>query len=414
MKILVLNCGSSSVKYKLFKLNGAAADPLAEGKVERVAVAARGEQDLDYKPAGGAKVEKKVDGATHKDAIARIVEMLLDPEVGVLEEINEIGAVGHRVVHGGEKVADPVLVDEALIKVIEDYFTLSPLHNPANLQGIRAAMELLPGVPQSAIFDTAFHARMPERAWRYALPGEYYEKYGIRRYGFHGTSHRYVAMQAMELLEEVGVPANESKLITVHLGNGGSIAAVKGGVSIDTSMGTTPVEGLIMGTRCGDIDPAIPPFIMQKTGMSPAEFDTVMNKKSGLLALTGGYTDMRDILDLAAEGNERCELAVDMFCYRARKYIGSYVAALGGLDAVVFTGGIGENSGYIRARICEGLEYLGLEIDPALNEQRGQRIVSKAGTRARIMVIPTNEELMIALDTQGLIEKSAPSSQVVS
>ncbi len=407
MIILVLNCGSSSVKYKLFDVDSTDTACLAEGKVERVAVAPSGEQELEYKSKSGASLKRKVAGATHREAVGCVFEVLTDKEIGVLKDVHEIQAVGHRVVHGGEKIADPVLVDDEVIGIIEECALLAPLHNPGNLAGLHAAMELLPGVPQAAIFDTAFHARMPEHAWRYAIPDEYYEELAIRRYGFHGTSHRYVSLKAQEILSEAGIPPEEARIITVHLGNGASIAAIKGGISVDTSMGTTPVEGLIMGTRSGDLDPAIIPFIELKKGLKPEEIDHMLNKKSGLLALSKGYTDMRDIMERMEAGDERCKLAFEMFCYRVRKYVGAYAAVLEGVDAVVFTGGIGENSPEVRTQVCKGLEFMGLELDEALNAKRGQIEVSKPGSKGKLLVIPTNEELMIALDTKALIEKSA-------
>ncbi|HWR40861.1 MAG TPA: acetate kinase [Patescibacteria group bacterium] len=395
MKALVVNCGSSSIKYQLF--NMADESVLAKGLVERIGLDG---SILTHQPAGKAKVPMTADIKDHVVGIKMVLEALTHPNHGVIGSMKEISAVGHRVVHGGEKFADSVLISPEVMKALEECVEMAPLHNPPNIQGINACAELMPGVPQVAVFDTAFHQTMPKHAFLYGLPYESYVKYGIRRYGFHGTSHKFVSQQAAEMM---GQPIGNLRIITCHLGNGSSVAAVKNGKSIDTSMGFTPLEGLIMGTRSGEIDPAIIPFLMKKEGMSPDQIENYLNKKSGVLGVSGVSSDFRDIVSAAKEGNERAGLALDVFTYKVRKFIGSYVAAMGGVDAIVFTAGLGENSYTIRDRICNGLEYLGTRIDPARNKVRGKAAeISAEGSKVRIFVIPTNEELVIARDTKAI------------
>ncbi|MGM9638442.1 MAG: acetate/propionate family kinase, partial [Butyricicoccaceae bacterium] len=337
---------------------------------------------------------------THSEAIQAVLSALVDEKNGVLKSMKEIDAVGHRVLHGGQKFSESVLINDAVIEAIKECIPLGPLHNPANLMGIEACAEVMPGVPQVAVFDTAFHQSMPKSSYVYAIPYEYYEKYGVRRYGFHGTSHRYVSAQAIELL---GGKAEGTRVITCHLGNGSSMAAVKDGKCFDTSMGLTPLEGVPMGTRSGSMDPAIVEFIANKEGISVSETLTMLNKKSGVLGVSGVSSDFRDLDAAAAEGNERAQLALDIFAYSVKKYIGSYTAALGGVDAVVFTAGLGENSAEMRAKIVEGLEYLGIEIDAEKNAKRGTVDITGANSKVKVFVIPTNEELVIAMDTQAIV-----------
>jgi len=334
-----------------------------------------------------------------------VVKSLTDPEFGVIKDMSEINAVGHRVVHGGEKFTSSALIDEDVEKSIEECFDLAPLHNPPNMMGIKACQELMPGVPMVAVFDTAFHMTIPKYAYMYALPYELYEKYGIRKYGFHGTSHMYVSRRAIAML---GKPAEETKIITCHLGNGSSITAVKGGKSVDTTMGFTPLEGVCMGTRCGSIDPAVVPFIMEKENLSTREIDTLMNKKSGVLGISGVSNDFRDLDEAASKGNERANLALEIFAYKVKKVIGEYTAVLDGVDAIVFTAGIGEDSASIRKRILSGLENFGIKIDEEKNKIRGQEIdISTPDSKVRVFVIPTNEELTIARDTKEIVETEA-------
>ena len=405
MKVLVINCGSSSLKYELFETE--TEKSLASGICERVGVGGGADASLTHRPAGREKLEKAVAMPDHAAAFGVMIEALTDPVHGVISSLEEIDAVGHRVVHGGEHFAESVIIDDEVIQVIEQCAELAPLHNPANLIGIRAAQQHLPDVPHVAVFDTAFHQTMPRRAWLYGLPYEIYEQYGVRRYGFHGTSHRYVAGVAAEILEERGIAREQHRAVTCHLGNGCSVTAVLGGKSIDTSMGFTPLEGLLMGTRCGDLDPAVVPYLMERLGLDTNGIDELMNKRSGLLGVSGVSNDMRDVQQAAAEGNERAQAAVELFCYRVRKYIGAYAAAMGGIDAVVFTAGIGENDPLVRSKSVEGLEFLGLAIDEEKN--RALRIEGKAAdisaesARARVLVIPTDEELMIARDTAALV-----------
>jgi acetate kinase len=395
VKILVINCGSSSLKYQLMDMDGERV--LAKGLVERIGL----DGSLLTHRINESKIEIKKDIPNHKVAVQLVIDTLLHPEHGALNNLSEIAAVGHRVVHGGEKFARSVVIDEEVMAALRECSELAPLHNPANIIGIEACQALLPGVPQVAVFDTAFHQTMPKQAYIYGLPYEFYEKYGIRRYGFHGTSHKYVARRAARLL---GRPLTELKLVTCHLGNGSSITAVKGGVSVDTSLGFGTISGTIMGTRCGDIDPAVIPFLMEKENLTPGEMNDILYKKSGLLGLSGVSSDARDIEAAAAAGNERAQLALEVLAYLTRKYIGAYAAAMGGLDAIVFTAGIGENSDIIRRLVCDGLEFLGAELDEEKNRVRGKEAdVSTSASKVRILVIPTNEELMIAQETAELL-----------
>ncbi len=396
MKILVLNSGSSSIKFQLIDMDEE--EVLAKGVIERIGIY---NSFLDYENYKGDEVTIKFQIPDHDVGIKLVIDSLQDSKYGVLKNIDEITAVGHRVVHGGEKFAKSILITDEVKTQIKEVSELAPLHNPHNLNGIRVCEELLPGKPQVAVFDTAFHQTMPKKAYIYALPYEYYQKYGVRRYGFHGTSHKYVASRAARMMDR---PIEELKIITCHLGNGASLAAVDGGKSVDTSMGLTPLEGLVMGTRCGDIDPAIIPFIMDKEGMSIKEVDDVMNKESGLLGVSGISNDSRDIEAAAGEGNERAATALELFNYRVRKYIGAYMAAMGGIDAIVFTAGIGENAREIREGIIEDLQFLNIYIDKEANESRGKEIeITTEDSQVKVFVVPTNEELMIAKDTQEII-----------
>ena len=398
MKILVINCGSSSLKYQLYNMDNN--DVLAKGLVERIGIDG---SNLQHKPAGKAKDKYVFEQPlkNHSEAIKLVMDKLVDPECGVIADLSEINGVGHRVLHGSKFFTESCVVTEEVKKVVTECADLGPLHNPANLMGIEACEELMPGVKNVAVFDTAFHQTMPPKAYMYPLPYEYYEKYNVRRYGFHGTSHRYVSKRAIEML---GNPEH-SRVITCHLGNGSSIAAVKDGKCIDTSMGLTPLAGFEMGTRCGDIDPAIVPYLMKKENLTPDEIDTIMNKKSGLLGITGISSDFRDAEAAMNEGNERAKLGLDMFRYQIAKYIGSYVIALGGCDAIVFTAGIGENNAGHRAAICEYLECLGVKIDPEKNKLRGDVDFTGEGSTMKTFIIPTDEELMIAQDTMELLSK---------
>ena len=396
MKVLVINAGSSSLKYQLIDVDSGAV--IAKGLCERIGIDG---SKLTYKPTGKDSHVFEKDMKDHAQAIRMVLEALADKDIGVVKSMDEIDAVGHRVLHGGEKFSEPVVINDNVLATIEECVPLGPLHNPANLMGIRGCMEVMPGVPMVAVFDTAWGQTMPKEAFIYALPYDAYTKYQIRRYGFHGTSHRYVTGRAVEKLVAAGMKKEDTRVITCHLGNGSSVSAARGGKCIDTSMGLTPLEGLPMGTRCGDIDPAIVPFIMQRTGMTPAEMDTYMNKKSGMLGLSGVSSDFRDLEAAAKEGNERAELALKTFAYKVKKYIGSYSAALGGVDAIVFTAGVGENDQGIRAQVLHGLEYLGVDtdFDKNLNAPRGEEVeISKP-------VIPTDEEMVIARDTAALTAK---------
>lgn len=397
MKVLVINCGSSSLKYQLINMENEAS--LATGLVERIAIE-------------GSKLTQKVDGRekyvltvpmkNHKEAISHVINTLLDDVQGVIKSSDEISAVGHRVVHGGEKYSASVIITDEVMKDLEEFSQLAPLHNPPNIIGINACKELMPNTPMVAVFDTAFHQTMPEKAFLYGLPYELYKENHIRKYGFHGTSHKYVSQRAAEIL---GEDIKGLKLVTCHLGNGSSVAAVNGGISVDTSMGFTPLEGLLMGTRCGDIDPAIIPYLMDVKGYSYEEVNNIMNKKSGVLGLSGVSSDFRDIEEAAAQGNDRAKLALDVFHYRVKKYIGYFMAAMNGVDAIVFTAGLGENGAETREEIISDMEWFGIKLDKEKNKVRGQeRIISTDDSKVKIIIIPTNEELMIARDTLTLLQ----------
>ncbi len=391
MKVLVINSGSSSIKYQVFEMPSNTV--LAKGLIERI-----GEAGSNIKhEVNGNKIVNETDISNHQVGMGLIFDMLTDEKNGVIKDINEIGCVGHRVVHGGEEFTKSVKIDDSVVAKIEEYSDLSPLHNPANLTGINACKELLKDVPMVACFDTGFHQTMPERAYMYALPYEYYTKYKVRRYGFHGTSHKYVYGEACKILKK-----ENANIITCHLGNGGSISAVKEGKCIDTSMGLTPLEGLVMGTRSGDMDPAIVTFLMEKMSLSSKEMSDILNKKSGLLGISGISNDMRTLMEEKEKGNKMATLAIEMFCYRIRKYIGSYMVALGSTDAILFTGGIGENNSTIRGWLTEGLEFYGIEVDDAKNATRGEAIFSKDSSKIKLMVVSTDEELSIAMDTYNI------------
>lgn len=397
MKILVINCGSSSAKFQLFDIDTGAV--LAKGNAERIGIDGK----LTYKPAGKEDFVSTEPMPDHKVAVQMILDALVDKDHGVIADVSEIAAVGHRVLHGGRYYSESVIVDDDVKKIIRECFPLGPLHNPANLIGIEACEDVLPaGTPQVAVFDTAFHQTMPAKAYTYALPYELSEKYSIRRYGFHGTSHRYVSHRVADFL---GKNYEDLKIITCHLGNGSSFAAVKDGKCQDTSMGLTPLAGICMGTRTGDIDPAIVPFLMKNENLSADEMDTLLNKKSGVEGVSGVSSDFRDLEKAANEGNERAQLALDMFAYQGKKIIGSYAAAMGGADVIVFTAGIGENTDKMRKAMCEGLEYMGVEFDDeANNGLRGKEaIISKPSSKVTVCVIPTNEELAIAQETERLV-----------
>jgi acetate kinase len=396
MKILVINCGSSSLKYQLIDMENEKC--LALGLVERIGIE-------------GSKLTQKVDGVKfiiqeamkdHTDAIRLVIGALIDAQHGVIKELSEIGAVGHRVVHGGEKYAQSVKINDDVMKILEECSKLAPLHNPANIIGINACKVLMPNVPMVAVFDTAFHQTMPEVAYIYPLPYDLYTQYGVRKYGFHGTSHRYVSSKAAEMM---GKDIKDLKLITCHLGNGASAAAIENGKSVETSMGFTPLEGIAMGTRCGSIDPAILTYIMKEKKLTIEQVNDMMNKESGVFGISGVSSDFRDIEDAAwKDGNHRAQLAIDVFCYKVKKFIGSYVAVMGGVDAIVFTAGLGENSPETREQICIGLEFLGATIDKTKNNVRGiEAEISTDDSTTKIFVIPTNEELVIARDTLDLI-----------
>ncbi|WP_026515969.1 acetate/propionate family kinase [Butyrivibrio sp. MC2021] len=395
MKILVINCGSSSLKFQL--IDSDSEQVICKGLCERIGI--DGSQ-IVYTPQGKDKITKVEPMPDHNRAIELVIEALTNSENGVVS-LDEIGAVGHRIVHGGEKFTKSVVINEEVIKAIEEVSDLAPLHNPANLIGIRACQKAMPGVPMVAVFDTAFHQTMPEEAYLYGLPYSYYEKYGIRRYGFHGTSHSYVSKRAAEIL---GKDYSELKTIVCHLGNGASVSAVNCGKCVDTSMGLTPLEGLIMGTRTGDIDPSVVEFIMKKENSTVADVTNLLNKKSGVFGLSNDLSsDFRDLEDAYVKGNEAAKRAVDTFCYRVVKYIGSYVAAMGGVDAICFTAGVGENSGFVRKIICERLGFIGATLDVEANKVRGkEQTISGADSKVTLLVVPTNEELAIARDTYAL------------
>lgn len=396
MNILVINCGSSSLKYQL--INSDSEEVLAKGLCERIGI----DGVLTYQPAGGEKEKSEIPMPTHNEAISAVLAALTGEKTGVVKSLAEINAVGHRVVHGGEKFTASCLIDDAAMKAIEECNDLAPLHNPANLIGIRTCQKLMPGVPNVAVFDTAFHQTMPEVAYTYGLPHEYYEKYQVRRYGFHGTSHRFVSAEAAKML---GKKPEDLKIIVCHLGNGASICAVDHGKSVDTSMGLTPLEGLVMGTRSGDIDPAIIEFVGKKEGLDLEGMNNVLNKKSGMLGISGVSSDGRDLGDAAAKGNKRAQLALDVFDYRVIKYIGAYAAVMNGVDAIAFTAGIGENNIEMRENVCSHLTYLGAELDKEKNNVRGEeRIISTDASKVKLLLVPTNEELAIARDTLALVK----------
>ena len=398
MKIFVVNCGSSSLKYQV--INMVDESVLAKGLVERIGIDG---STLKHIPTGKESVTLHEVIANHSDGIKMVLDILTDSKHGIISSLDEIDAIGHRVVHGGEKFSDSVLIGLDVLKNIELCSIMAPLHNPANLLGIEACEKLMPSTPQVAVFDTAFHQTMPKQAYLYGLPYELYEKYALRRYGFHGTSHKYVAQRAANIMDE---HMTNLRIITCHLGNGASIAAVKYGKSIDTSMGYTPLEGLVMGTRSGEIDPAIIPFLMEKESLNAKEIDEYLNKKSGILGISGLSSDFRDVEEAAMNGNERAQLAIDIFAYKVKKYIGGYVAAMGGVDAIVFTAGLGENSPFMRDKICNGLEYLGTRIDKERNMVRGkEQEISVKRAPVKIFVIPTNEELVIARDTADVCKE---------
>lgn len=396
MKVLVINAGSSSLKYQL--MDPATREVLAKGLCERIGIDGR----LTHKvPARDAKYESDIPMPTHAEATQAVLNALTDKEQGVIAGMGEIDAVGHRVVHGGEKFASSVRIDAAVMAALEACIPLAPLHNPANITGIKACEKVMPGVPMVAVFDTAFHQTMPSLAYTYALPYEYYEKDGVRRYGFHGTSHRYVSGRAADML---GKPIEKLKLISCHLGNGSSITAIDGGKSVDTSMGFTPLAGLPMGTRVGDIDAGIMEFLMDKYDMDIKEMLSILNKKSGVQGISGVSSDFRDLESAASQGNVRAQLARDVFTYNVRKLIGAYAAAMGGVDGIIFTAGVGENDGAVRLDSCKGLEFMGVKIDEEANKLRGKEVViSTADSHVKVMIIPTDEELMIASDTAAIV-----------
>ena len=396
MNILVINCGSSSLKYQL--INSETEGVLAKGLCERIGI----DGMLTYQPEGGEKEKSEIAMPTHTEAINAVLAALTNEKSGVIKSLSEVGAVGHRVVHGGEKFTSSCLINDESMKAIEECNDLAPLHNPANLIGIRACQELMPGVPMVAVFDTAFHQTMPDVAYTYGIPYEYYEKYKVRRYGFHGTSHSYVSKRTAEI---VGKPYDQMKIIVCHLGNGASISAVNCGKSVDTSMGLTPLEGLVMGTRSGDLDPAIIDFVGKKEGLYLDEMNEVLNKKSGMLGISGVSSDGRDLEAAAETGNKRAQLALDVFDYRVIKYIGAYAAAMNGVDAIAFTAGIGENNIKMRKDVCSSLTYLGVKLDEEKNNVRGEeRIISADDSKVQVLLVPTNEELAIARETLALVK----------
>ena len=397
MNILVINCGSSSLKFQLLDMTTEAVQ--AKGLCERIGIDG---SRIVYTPAGGEKMTIESPMPTHTEAIKLVLDCLTNAEYGVIKSLKEINAVGHRVVHGGEKFASSTIITDEVIKVIEECNELAPLHNPANLIGINVCRELMPGVPMVGVFDTAFHQTMPKKAYLYGLPIKAYTDYKIRRYGFHGTSHSFVSKRVAEFL---GKPVEDLKTIVCHLGNGASICAVDGGKSVDTSMGFTPLAGLVMGTRSGDIDPAILEYYANKEGLTLSEVTTVLNKKSGMEGLTGGKSDFRDLEEGYEAGDQACVDAIEVFCYNVARFVGAYAASLNGVDVIAFTAGIGENSGFVRGKICEYLGYLGITIDAEQNSKRGEDIIiSTPDSKVTVCVIPTNEELMIARDTKALVE----------
>lgn len=398
MKILVLNCGSSSLKYQLIDMSNE--EVLCVGLVERIGI--EGSVLKQEKDGVEGKLIVEQPMKNHQDAIKLVLDAVVDPQYGGVKDIKEVEAVGHRVVHGGEKFAGSVLITDEVKAALEECIELAPLHNPANIMGIEACEAILPGVPMVGVFDTAFHQTMPKSSYLYGLPHELYTKYGVRRYGFHGTSHRYVSQRAAAML---GKNIEDCKIITCHLGNGASVAAIDGGKSVDTSMGLTPLEGLIMGTRCGDIDAAILPFLMEKEGLDAKGLSDLMNKKSGVYGMTGISSDFRDIEDAAAQNNELAQVALESYAKKVKKYIGSYAAEMNGVDAVVFTAGVGENGIDMRADIMANMDFLGMKLDEEANKVRGkERVISTEDSKVKILLIPTNEELMIARDTLELVK----------
>ncbi len=396
VKVLVINCGSSSLKYQVFDMTTETV--LAKGIVERIGIDG---SFLKYRRGDEDNITIEAEIPNHEVAIKLVFDALTHEAYGVLRSMDEIAAVGHRVVHAGEKYASSVVIDDDVMAALRECIDLAPLHNPPNIMGIEVAQKLMPNVKHVGVFDTAFHQTMPDYAYMYALPYEYYEKHKVRRYGFHGTSHKYVSQRAAAML---GRPIEELKIITCHLGNGASVTAVKGGKSVDTSMGFTPLEGLIMGTRSGDLDPAVVTFLQEKEGFSSEQVNNLLNKKSGVLGISGVSSDFRSLEEASDAGNERAALAMEMFAYRVRKYIGAYAAAMGGVDAIVFTAGLGENSALMREKICAGLEFLGVKIDAEKNNVRGREVdFSAADAKVRTLLVPTNEELMIARDTLALV-----------
>ena len=395
MKIFVVNCGSSSIKYQLIDMKDESV--IAKGLVERIGIEG---SVLTHTPAGKDKVRLESAIPDHVDGIKKVLAALVDPNHGVIKSMDEIDAVGHRVVHGGEIFNESVVITDEVLKQIEDLSDMAPLHQPANVSGIRACQKLMPNTPQVAVFDTAFHQTMPPVAYMFGVKYEEYKDYGIRKYGFHGTSHKYVSGVAAKML---GKDIKDTKIITCHLGNGSSITAIDGGKSVDTSMGFTPLDGVLMGTRTGSIDPAVVPVLMQKKGLDAAGVDKYMNKECGVLGVSGVSSDFRDLEDAAAKGNERAKLALDMFCYQVKRYIGAYAAAMGGVDAIVFTAGVGENDIHTRQQVCSGLEFLGVKLDADRNNVRGKATeISAADSKVKVFLIPTNEELAIAQDTLRL------------
>ena len=399
MKILVLNCGSSSVKYKLIDTENDTV--MAEGGVEKIGLP---DGFLKYKLSDGSKAIRELGLVDHKGAVKAVLDILTDPEVGCIRSYSEIGAVGHRVVHGGEKFSKSVLLTDEVLQQIKDCYDLAPLHNPANVTGIEAVEEILPGVKQVGVFDTAFHQTMPAKSFMYALPYKYYKEDGVRRYGFHGTSHRYVSQRVCEIL---GVDINKEKIITCHVGNGGSITAVLYGKSVDTSMGLTPVEGLMMGTRVGDVDPGALTYLMKKHNLSADELQKIINKESGVLGVTELSSDMREIEAADKAGDPRAHLALEMYEQRITKYIGAYAAEMGGVDIIVFTGGVGENQTGLRGNVCRPLGFMGVELDEQLNmTTRGtESVISALSSKVKVVVVPTDEEMMIARDTRDIVSK---------
>ncbi|WP_019968772.1 acetate kinase [Segatella maculosa] len=400
MKVLVLNCGSSSIKYKLYNMDNEAV--LAQGGVERIGL---DNAFIKVKLTNGEKKQIMADLPTHKEGVSLVFKCLLDPEFGAIKDLKEIDAVGHRIVQGGDKYNKSVIVDKQVEQDIEELCDLAPVHNAGHLKGIRAVDALMPTTSQVCVFDNAFHSTMPDYAYLYAIPYELYEKYHIRRYGFHGTSHRYVSQRVCEIL---GLDVNNSRIITCHIGNGASVAAVLNGKVIDTSMGLTPLAGLMMGSRCGDIDASVVTYLMDKLGKKPQEMADYLNKQSGVLGITGISSDMRDVENAAQKGNKRAKLALEMYDYRIKKYIGAYAAALGGVDAVVFTAGVGENQTGTREQACAGLEFLGIKIDKPKNAtiHGEEAIISTPDSKVKVVVVPTDEEIVIARDTKELVEKA--------